>query len=410
MVEKDKCKAVTVKLEEYAGSLESYWAREEDHFLSGRFSRNGPNLVMRIPMQMPKRLDGTGFVDLEHWFCFRPFIVDSAVAIPSFCEETKAIAGKFEPREYCGRVLDTFEIQPPKKAPHLLVGPITLPHPVEQSDLDVTLRLDVVYLHPIVNPDETLVRSCYVVIRFGDRIVPSNYTLERSSTRAKHDRVSVCQQYNTWLAEELTKTDFLHHLSARLLSSHRRTSRKFLDTFASLQNMVEIINEESSLNHTLTLFPGGATYDGEIYFDNQPDIDKLSGLIHKQFDDILKANENAKEVIRIFREFDADSLAYLHLEFIHSIRFAAFILRDISSGDCLCCYAYGDASTGNYDELLSLSPEALANKIRGRFSPIMLAAATRLENLKALQRSDQLYTKNHPRATPTRPIEPTQFL
>jgi len=411
MVKKDELRTVTVKLEDYASNLDSYWAREEDYFLSGRFGQNGPNLVMRIPMQMPKRINGSGFVDVEHWSDFCPFLTNGTSMLPESCQKAKAIAGKFRVREYCGRQLNTFEIQSPKRAPHLLVGPITMSHFVEQSKLDATLLPGAVYLHSITNPDDTRVRTCYVVIRFGDRINPATFMLERSSSRAKRDRASICQEYSNWLVKELAKNDTYRPSDAQLAKSHGKSSQKFLRAVADLENMVESINKSSCIKHMLNHFPGGVTYDGEIYYEKKGGLKRLTDLVYQQFSDMIQVENNVKEVIRSVKSLDTDNhLVYLHLDLIQSQHLASFILRNASSSEYLCSYTYGNPDTGDYGELLSLPPEDLANKIWQRFHPAVLAAVIRFEQLKALQACDQEYNKKHPRATSTRRIEPAQYL
>ncbi len=411
MAEKDELRTVIVKLEDYAGSLESYWAREEGYFLSGRFSHSSPNLVMRIPMCMPKRLDGSGFVDIEHWFDFYPFVVSNTSMIPSHCEKARAIAGKFETRSYNGRLLNTFTIQPPKRAPHLLVGPITMPHAIDRAVIENTLRPSAVYLHPITISDGTLVSSCFVVIRFGERIDPSLYAIKQGAALAKHDRKVISQEYEDWLLRELMRTDTCRLSLARLANTHRRSSQKFIRALADLETMLKTINDATNRKHVLTQFPGGAIYDGELYFEKQDGLKQLSDLIHKQFSDTLQAAENAKEVIRIIKCLDVDNyLTYLHLDLIQSPTFASFILRNSSSCNMLCSYTYGSLGIDDYGELLSVSPNDLAEKIWKHFLPIVLDAVVRFEQLKALQACDRSYSKKHPRATRTRVIEPNHFL
>ncbi|MBQ2638163.1 hypothetical protein IJF89_00580 [Candidatus Saccharibacteria bacterium] len=408
---KDHLKTVTVKLESYAGESRSYWAREGDYFLSGRFGRYGPNLVMRIPMQMPKRLDGSGFVDLEHWFDFCPFLINGTTKeIPSYCTTTKAIAGRFKVRDYCGRRLNTFSVQAPDRAPHLLVGPIILPRPIKSLDLDLALRSDAIYLYPNANPDGSI-NACFVVIRFGERIDPITLTLNRSPARAKRDRTQICHEYHNWLAEELVKYDAFRPLDVPHTNLHRKPTQKFIRAIAELQSTVETINELSNLQHTLTLFLGGVIYNGELYYEKQNGLETLTNLIERQLSNALRAADNAREVVRIIKCLDVDNyLTYLHLELIHGPRFGAFILRSDYSSESLCDYTCDIPELDEYGELLSLPPEELAKKIWKQFLPTVLTAVIRFEQVKALQECDENYVKKHPRATPTRRIEPSHFL
>ena len=84
-------------------------------------------------------------------------------------------------------------------------------------------------------------------------------------------------------------------------------------------------------------------------------------------------------------------------------------MRSDYSSESLCDYTCDIPELDEYGELLSLPPEELAKKIWKQFLPTVLTAVIRFEQVKALQECEENYVKKHPRATPTRRIEPSHF-